>query len=117
MFAKHRTTLGALHLVLGFMNLVAAAIVAMVLGGIISIAGDPVATEVLGIIMLVVAVILAIASLPALVAGFALLKNVAWARVAAIIAAFLNLVSVPYGTAVAIYTLWVVFHERETRQE
>ena len=113
MFAKHRTTLGALHLVLGLMNIVAAVTVALVLGGVIAVAGDPVAGEVLGIVMLVAAVILGIASLPALIAGFALLNNASWARVAAIVAAFLNLTSVPYGTGVSIYTLWVVFHNED----
>ncbi|MBC8423992.1 hypothetical protein H8E07_07695 [bacterium] len=111
MFANHRTTLGALHLVLGLMNVIAAAIVILVLGGVITLADDPVAGEVLGIVMMVVAVILGLASLPALVAGYALLTNAAWARVAAIVSAFLNLTSVPLGTAVAIYTLMVAFHD------
>lgn len=109
MFAKHRTTLGALHLVLGLMNVIAAVIVALALGGVVAIADEPVATEVLGIVMVVVVIILGIASLPALVAGTALLKNANFARVAAIVSAFLNLTSVPLGTAVSIYTLWIVF--------
>jgi len=109
MFAKHRTTLGALHLVLGLMNVIAAVIVALALGGVIAIADEPVAGEVLGIVMLVVVVILGIASLPALVAGVALLGNMNIARVAAIVSAFFNLASAPLGTAVSVYTLWVVF--------
>ncbi len=113
MFAKHRTTLGALHLVLGLMNIIAAVTVALVLGGVIAVADDPIAGEVLGIVMLVVAVILGLASLPALIAGFGLLSNAPWARAAAIVASFLNLASVPYGTGVSIYTLYVVFSNND----
>ena len=115
-FAKNRTTLGALHLVLGLMNIIAAVIVALVLGGVIAVADDPIAGEVLGIVMLVVSVILGLASLPALVAGFGLLSNASWARVAAIVAAFLNLTSVPYGTGVSIYTLYVVFNDNDREE-
>ncbi len=111
MFAAHRTTLGALHLVLGLMNLVAATIVALVLGGVISIASDAIVTEVLGIVMLLVGAILGLASLPALIAGYGLLKNADWARVAAIVSAFLNLAAAPLGTAVATYTLVVAFRD------
>lgn len=113
MFARHRSTLGALHLVLGLMNIIAAAILALVLGGVIALANDPEAGEVLGLVMLVAGSVLAVASLPALVAGFALLKDAPWARVAALISSFLNLTSVPYGTAVSVYTLYVVFHHEE----
>ncbi len=111
MFAKNRTTLGALHLVLGLMNIIAAVTVALVLGGVIALADDPVAGEVLGIVMLVVAVVLGLASLPALIAGFGLLNNAPWARVAALVSAFLNLTSAPFGTGVSIYTLWAVFSD------
>lgn len=113
MFARHRTTLGALHLVLGLMNIIAAVIVALVLGGVIALARDPQAGEVLGLVMLVVGTVLTVASLPALVAGVGLLKDASWARVAAIISSFLNLTSVPYGTGVSVYTLYVIFHHEE----
>lgn len=111
MFAAHRTTLGALHLVLGLMNLIAAIIVTLVLSGVVTIADERVVTEVLGIVMMVVGAILGLAALPALVAGYALLKNADWARVAAIVSALLNLAAVPLGTAVAVYTLVVAFKE------
>jgi hypothetical protein len=113
MFATHRSTLGALHLVLGLMNLIAAAIVVMVLGGVITLAGDRIVTEVLGLVMTLVGAILGIAALPALVAGYALLKDVEWSRTAAVVSAFLNLAAVPLGTAISVYTMVVVFHGDE----
>jgi hypothetical protein len=44
----------------------------------------------------------------ALAAGFGLLNRRPWGRVVAIIAAILALLKFPFGTALGIYTLWVL---------
>jgi hypothetical protein len=44
----------------------------------------------------------------ALIAGFGLLNRRPWGRVIAIIAAVLALLKFPFGTALGIYTLWVL---------
>jgi uncharacterized membrane protein (DUF2068 family) len=46
-----------------------------------------------------------------LFAGMGLLKQKRWARALAIIVAVLALAGFPIGTAVGIYTLWVLFRE------
>ena len=43
-----------------------------------------------------------------LVAGFGLLNRKPWARTLAIVLALLALIKLPVGTAVGIYTLWVI---------
>jgi hypothetical protein len=43
-----------------------------------------------------------------LVAGWGLLERQGWARILAIILGFINLVHPPLGTALGIYTLWVL---------
>ncbi|HLJ77090.1 MAG TPA: zinc ribbon domain-containing protein [Acidobacteriaceae bacterium] len=40
--------------------------------------------------------------------GIGLLRRAPWARMLAIVAAFLTLIKLPFGTALAIYTLWVL---------
>lgn len=40
--------------------------------------------------------------------GIGLLRRAGWARMLAIVAAFLTLIKLPFGTALAIYTLWVL---------
>jgi hypothetical protein len=69
---------------------------------------------VFAVVLFVGAVFLAI-GIPNLVAGSALLKQKPWARVLAIILAALALTSFPAGTAVGIYTIWVLTH-KETEQ-
>jgi uncharacterized membrane protein (DUF2068 family) len=40
--------------------------------------------------------------------GIGLLRRAPWARMLAIIAGFLTLIKLPFGTALAVYTLWVL---------
>ncbi|HEY7616961.1 MAG TPA: hypothetical protein VH744_09170, partial [Terriglobales bacterium] len=41
-------------------------------------------------------------------AGWGLLQRLPWARVLSLIVAFLALFSIPLGTALGVYTLWVL---------
>jgi hypothetical protein len=56
-----------------------------------------------------------VVSLPALIAGIGLVKVRPWSRVLGIIISVLLLFSVPIGTALGIYGLWVLF-QPEARQ-
>jgi zinc-ribbon domain len=47
-------------------------------------------------------------SIAGIAAGFGLLRHSEWARVAAIILAFLDILQVPFGTALGIYTIWAL---------
>ncbi len=51
-----------------------------------------------------------------IVAGWGLLTHQSWARMLAIVLGFLNLIHVPFGTALGIYTLWVLL-PAESEQE
>jgi len=51
---------------------------------------------------------LIIGGIVGLIAGWGLYERRHWARMLAIVLAFLNLLHFPLGTAVAIYTLWVL---------
>jgi hypothetical protein len=42
------------------------------------------------------------------VAGWGLLQREPWARVVTLVVGFLTLFSIPLGTALGIYTLWVL---------
>ncbi len=42
------------------------------------------------------------------IAGWGLLQREQWARVVALVLGFISLFNVPFGTAVGVYTLWVL---------
>jgi len=46
------------------------------------------------------------------IAGWGLLQKELWARTAALVVAFIALLNVPLGTALGIYTLWVLLPSR-----
>jgi hypothetical protein len=50
-------------------------------------------------------------TLPSFIAGYAMLKRKSWARTASIVAAVLETMSFPVGTAVAIYSFWFMFSD------
>lgn len=50
----------------------------------------------------------------ALVAGWGLLQRTAWGRIVAIVAAFLSILKIPFGTALAIWTLVTLLGYRNT---
>ena len=111
---KHIKIIGILNLVFGFMGLVAGAICLIIFAGGFAILGafegDPVLVWLAGGIGAAFAVIMAIAALPNLLAGYGLLKRRQWGRALAIIVAVLDLPAFPLGTALGVYTLTVLLH-------
>ena len=61
------------------------------------------------IVAVVVALIMVLLALPGLLAGKGLLEGKGWARVLAMILAALNFFSFPLGTALCVYTFWVLW--------
>jgi hypothetical protein len=57
-------------------------------------------------------------ALASFAAGYGLLQREPWARVLALVLAFISLFNVPFGTALGIYTLWVLLpaHAEEEYQ-
>jgi hypothetical protein len=54
-------------------------------------------------------------SLPGLITGIGLLKLQPWARIVGIVLSAINLINIPFGTALGIYGLWVLLN-KETEQ-
>ena len=69
------------------------------------------AVPILGAIGGVAIICVGLFSVPPFVAGIGLLKYRPWARTWAIIAAVSELLSIPFGTALGIYGLWVMFKD------
>jgi hypothetical protein len=57
-----------------------------------------------------IACFLIVLSLPGMLAGIGLLKMRPWARIIAIVVGVLHILSFPLGTALGIYTLWVLLN-------
>ena len=112
---KHIELLGILHLVYSSVALFLAAFCFLVMSGIGIIAHDVVAMGVLGTIGMIVCLLITMFAIPGIVAGIGLLRMKSWARIVAIVVGCLNLIHIPFGTALGVYTLWVLLND-ESRQ-
>jgi hypothetical protein len=65
-------------------------------------------TSLIHAILTMVAWILLLGSILGLMTGWGLLQREPWARTLAIVMACLNMIHMPFGTALGIYTLWVL---------
>ncbi len=108
---KHIELLGILNIVYSCIGLLVAAVIFLVLSGIGIIAHDAVALGVLGTIGMILCLIITALSVPGIVAGIGLLKMKSWARLIAIIIGCLHLIDIPFGTALGVYTLWVLLND------
>lgn len=79
--------------------------------GIGVMSGEMEAAGILTIVGMTGLVFFAVLALPGIFAGYGLLKRKSWARVLTMVLGVLNLFSFPVGTAVGVYTLWVLFQE------
>jgi len=113
---KHVTVLGALYIAFNILGIMAAFIVFTVIvgGGLLS--GDSEAIVITSIVGTVIAFFLSITSLPGIVGGFGLLKRKYWAKILVTILGCINLIHIPFGTVLGIYTLWVLLN-KETEKE
>jgi hypothetical protein len=112
---KHLTLVAALNIGLSAFALVIGFLVFFLLGGIGAASDDPEALVVLSIVGFVVFAVLFLISIPALIGGIGLLKRRNWARVLLMIISAVNLINVPFGTALGVYTLWVLLQEETQR--
>ena len=109
--AQHVTILGWLYVGMNaLMVLIAALTFVFVIGGGL-ISGDPEAIAITTLVGFGVSTFLLVLAIPGFLAGYGLLKQKSWARPLAFVLAALNLFSFPFGTAVAIYTFWVLMQD------
>ena len=114
----HNKVIGIMHLIWGGFNalmmLFLIPFIIMILG---PMGSDPTAPPelktVFGIFGVFIVTITLLFSIPPLLAGYAMLKRKRWARVMGIIAACFEVLSMPFGTALGVYTMWFLFGQGE----
>src|SRR5919107_4424326 len=114
----HNKVIGIMHLIYGGFNALIMFIVGLFFIPVWALgASDPNAPPglaaffgIMGVLMVVLGVVL---GLPSILAGYAMLKHKSWARVMGVVAACVEALSFPFGTALCVYTLWFLFGQGE----
>lgn len=118
---QHITILATIRLIYHGMGLlVALTVLTLAVGGgaLAASVGGAEGREALPFILIVglgIAGFMGLLALPGVAAGIGLLKLRPWGRILAIILGVLDLFNFPVGTALGVYTLWVLFHEETLR--
>jgi len=111
----HLKIIAVLHITLGAMAIFAAFTLLLLMGGVAGLLGTNVHTPdsawaipVIGGIGGIIFFILVLLWLPGLIGGIGLLRLAPWSRIFMIVISALDLLSVPFGTALGIYGIWVL---------
>ena len=117
----HVKTLGILHIVFGVLGVCLGLGFLLLFGGIAGIIGIAdesgeglLAIPILGVIGTVIFVISLLLSLPGIIAGYGLINFKPWARVLTLVLSFFHILNVPFGTALGVYGMWVLFSPEAT---
>jgi hypothetical protein len=116
----HVRLLAALYIALGVMGILGAFVMLAVFGGSASllrviIPDEPattIAVPILTFFAFTFFLGMLLLSIPEIIAGIGLFKLRPWARLLGIVLCVLNLMNLPFGTAVSIYGLWVLLSGR-----
>lgn len=112
---KHITLVAIMSIGLGALGLLGGAIGFAVLVAVGLISGDATGMSVMTVLAVAVAGLVTVISLPSIIGGIGLLKRRPWARILMLVVGVLELPNIPLGTALGVYTLWVMIHD-ETRR-
>lgn len=108
---QHVRILAVLYIALGSLKVVAAllAFVVILAGGLLS--GDETALLATSIVAPAIALFLLVLGIPGIVGGIGLLRGQSWAKYLVMFLAIFQLFDFPIGTAISLYTYWVLLHE------
>ncbi len=121
---RHIDLAGLLHIIWGALGLLLGISVLLLAGGAVAIAasglhrGPDLAAALMALATTAAAIVLLVGGAANVWAGLGLRRHRAAARVTALGLALLNLFLLPFGTALGVYTFWVLLnHEARARFE
>ena len=112
---KHITLVAALNIGFGIMGLLVGCLAFVVIAGAGAISGDPESMAITSVVASTIAVFFITLSVPEIIGGIGLLKHKSWARILVLIIAVLDLFQIPFGTAIGIYTIWVLLNDETVK--
>ncbi len=108
----HVKVIGILWVIFGAFWLCLAVLALLVFLGVAMIPNvEDISPAILRVIGIAVSGFLGILGLPQIIGGLGLLHHKEWARILILVLAFIALANVPFGTALGIYTMVVLFNK------
>lgn len=119
----HIRLLGILNIAMGCLVALIGIVILIVMGGAAGFISAQISNDadaqtsapIVAFIGLCIAIFFLVLALPSIIAGWGLLNLRPWARILGIIVSIFHLLSFPFGTALGVYGLWVLFSEEARR--
>lgn len=108
---KHIAILGILHIARGAIVLLVGMMGFGFFAGIGVLSDDATAMGILGLIGTLAVVFMGVIALPSILAGIGIIQRREWGRILALVVGVLSLIDIPFGTALGVYTIWVLMDE------
>jgi len=109
---KHVTVVGAIHIGLGFLGLIAAMAIFFALRFAHGFVGnEEIAAMVINFLSASLPLLIGFLSTLGLVGGIGLLSFQPWARIIVMIIAAVGCLNIPIGTLIGVYSLWVLLQD------
>jgi len=112
---KHVTIVGAVHIGYAAWGVLWAALIFMIMAGIGAATDDQAAQAILSTVGCIIPGLLAALAVPGIIGGIGVLRLWPWARYLVLVLSVLALFSIPIGTAIGVYSIWVLIQD-ETAQ-
>lgn len=112
----HVKVIAILWIVLGALYLCLSLFAFLVFFGVAQLPNvEDVSPSVLRLIGIIASSLLGAIGLPQLIGGLGLLKHKEWARILILVVSFLTVFHVPFGTALSVYSMIVLFNGETVR--
>ncbi len=108
---KHIQLLGIIYIAYHAIGLVFAWLIWGILSGIGFMSGDPQAAGIMTLIGTMIAGLFLVLSVPGIVGGVGILKGWWWSRYLVLVLGLFNLMHLPLGTILGVYTFWVLMQD------
>lgn len=112
---EHVMVLGALYIAFNVIGVMTGLIVLIVIGGAGILSQELEAIAITSTVAVFISFLIFIFSVPGLIGGIGLLKRAPWARILVLILGCMNLISIPFGTILGAYTIYVLVNEETVR--
>ena len=108
---KHVTLLGVFHIVYHTLAFFIGLGIIVLFSYLGALTQDPQANAVLTMLGGFIGTVLIVVAIPGIIGGVGLLKRQSWARMLAMIVGAIDLLDIPIGTALVVYTLWALMRD------
>jgi hypothetical protein len=108
---KHLTVVAALQVGFSILGIIAAFLLYTILMNVVGFIDDEEGVHVLSLVAKYGSIFLLIFSIPGLIGGIGLFLKQTWARYLVLIISVFDLLNIPVGTAIAIYSIWVLVQD------